>query len=73
MKKTALEYYKSGIMKDLFLKGIVTAQVFNRFEIYECYVKNCINNAKSEAIRLTSEEHRVCEKTVRRAIKTAES
>lgn len=73
MTKTALEYYKSGVLTDLYKKGLVSWQVHIKFEMYEHYIKNLMSNDRIEAIKLTSDEFDVSVKTIKRAIKSAES
>lgn len=67
------EYFHSGIIEELFNKGVISWQVYNRFDIYSTYQNYLIKEDRIEAIKDTAIDHDVSYLTVKRAIKMVEA
>jgi len=67
---TLLEYFESGIIKELYLKGAVSVNfvTYHRYyKVYEAYKKKGLSNNKS--YQFAADECGVCEMTIRKAVK----
>ena len=66
------EYFHSGIIHDLNQRGVISWQVFNRFDMYKTYQNFLIKEDHTESIKCAADLHQVSYRTIRRAIKTVE-
>lgn len=64
---TPLEHYYRGNIEDLFKNGIITANVYSYFKIYETYSNYLVNYKPTTAAELTSIDCKVSVTTVFRA------
>lgn len=67
---TLLDYFKQGIIKELFTKGVVNINYmtyFRYYQVYEAYKAKGLS--KRQAILFTSDECGCSESTIKRAIR----